>query len=205
VRAQLHELHERLHFTAVFVTHDQNEALALGDRLAIMRQGKIEQFDTPEHVFEEPATDYVAGFIGMSNRFDLDCRGGQWSLNGQAVTVDRNLPLPRDATSVGVRVRPDDLALAPSGTQVEADSATFPADVVDAEFGGRHIDVVISVSDTRLHARVPSARFDGWARRLAAGDKVLASFPISTALFFDESGARVAGHVSVVSPVAVGA
>ena len=47
VRAQIHELHERLRFTAVFVTHDQREALALGDRLAIMKAGRIEQFDTP--------------------------------------------------------------------------------------------------------------------------------------------------------------
>ena len=70
VRAQLHELHDRLGFTAVFVTHDQTEALALGDRLAIMRTGRIEQFGTPEQVFEEPATEYVAGFIGMSNRLD---------------------------------------------------------------------------------------------------------------------------------------
>ena len=68
MRAEIHELHGRLGFTAVFVTHDQSEALALGDRLAIMRHGRIEQYDTPEHVFERPATEYVAAFIGMSNR-----------------------------------------------------------------------------------------------------------------------------------------
>ena len=55
----------------MFVTHDQSEALALGDRLAIMRYGRIEQYDTPEHVFERPATEYVAAFIGMSNRLRL--------------------------------------------------------------------------------------------------------------------------------------
>ena len=52
----------------------------LGDRLAIMKAGRIEQFDTPEQVFEEPATEYVAGFIGMSNRLELERRDGDWSL-----------------------------------------------------------------------------------------------------------------------------
>src|SRR5205814_7645140 len=64
VRTEIHELHRRLHFTAVYVTHDQTEALALGDRLAIMRAGTVEQLATPDQVFEEPATEYVAGFIG---------------------------------------------------------------------------------------------------------------------------------------------
>ena len=75
VRTEIHELHGRLGFTAVYVTHDQSEALALGDRLAIMRTGRIEQLATPEEVYEEPATEYVAGFIGMSNRFRLHVTG----------------------------------------------------------------------------------------------------------------------------------
>ncbi len=59
VRTEIHELHQRLHFTAVYVTHDQTEALALGDRLAIMRAGAVEQLGAPEQIFEEPATEYV--------------------------------------------------------------------------------------------------------------------------------------------------
>ena len=75
VRIEIHELHTRLGFTAVFVTHDQSEALALGDRLAIMKQGKIEQYDTPEQVYEQPASEYVAAFIGISNRLLFDYNG----------------------------------------------------------------------------------------------------------------------------------
>ena len=111
VRTQIHELHARLRFTAVFVTHDQREALALGDRLAIMRAGQIEQFDTPEQVFEEPATEYVAGFIGMSNRLELQRQDGGWSLVGTPVTGE--LPVPGDRRSVAVRLRPDDVVLTP--------------------------------------------------------------------------------------------
>ena len=85
VRAQLHELHARLRFTAVFVTHDQSEALASADRVAIMRAGRFEQVGTPEHVFEEPATEYVAGFIGMSNRLPLIRDGSGWTHEGEPV------------------------------------------------------------------------------------------------------------------------
>ena len=82
VRTEIHELHSRLGFTAVYVTHDQSEALALGDRLAIMRTGRIEQLAPPEEVYEQPATEYVAGFIGMSNRLALDVTGDGVFHNG---------------------------------------------------------------------------------------------------------------------------
>src|SRR6185312_8418900 len=85
VRTEIHELHGRLGFTAVYVTHDQVEALALGDRLAIMRAGALEQLATPETIFEEPATDYVAGFIGMGNRLELERQDGRWAYAGQSV------------------------------------------------------------------------------------------------------------------------
>ncbi len=85
VRAEIHELHGRLGFTAVFVTHDQSEALALGDRLAIMRNGRIEQYDTPEGVFEHPATEYVAAFIGMSNRLVCERADNGWGCDGQVL------------------------------------------------------------------------------------------------------------------------
>ena len=203
VRAQIHELHERLHFTAVFVTHDQKEALALGDRLAIMKAGRIEQFDTPEQVFEEPATEYVAGFIGMSNRLELERRDGDWSLAGQ--TVHGELPVPRDHASVAVRLRPDDIVLAPVDQVFEGDTVAFPAEVVDSQFGGRQFDVVVTAGGHRLEAQVPSGRLGGWARKLAVGQPVTAGFATGTAIYFDGAGSRIAGHVPVEAPAAVGA
>jgi iron(III) transport system ATP-binding protein len=205
VRAQLHELHQRLQFTAVFVTHDQSEALALGDRLAIMRGGKLEQFDTPERVFEEPATDYVAGFIGMSNRFDLELRDGTAFLADHAVTIDGALPVRRRTAVVGIRLRPDDLVLAPAGSAGATGTVSFLAEVVDSEFGGRHVDVVIVVGKTRLHARVPSGPVGGWARTLEPGEAVTASFPLDGAIYFGADGRRLAGHVPAEAAVPVGA
>ncbi|MEV0219143.1 ABC transporter ATP-binding protein [Streptomyces sp. NPDC050704] len=212
VRAQLHELHARLGFTAVFVTHDQSEALALGDRLAIMKAGRIEQLDTPERVFEEPATEYVAGFIGMSNRLPLRRQGEGWVLAGQAdaddpsgtagatgqlgaasPTVADELPVPRSLGEVAARLRPDDLQLCPAEEKPPAHGVGLPAEVVDAQFGGRHMDVVVSIAGSRLHARAP-LNGKPWARGLARGQRVTAWFAKDTAIYFDADGVRTAAH-----------
>ena len=203
VRAQIHELHERLRFTAVFVTHDQREALALGDRLAIMKAGRIEQFDTPEQVFEEPATEYVAGFIGMSNRLQFERREHGWSLGD--FTANGELPVPRDCASVAVRLRPDDVVLAPVDQPLDGDVVSFPAEVVDSQFGGRHFDVVVTAGGHRLEVQVPSGRLGGWARKLSIGQPVTAGFATTTAIYFDGAGSRIAGHVPVEAPAAIGA
>jgi iron(III) transport system ATP-binding protein len=202
VRAQLHELHQRLRFSAVFVTHDQSEALALADRVAIMRAGRFEQVGTPEHVFEEPATEYVAGFIGMSNRLPLQRDGESWAFGSEQLTGE--LRLPGDPTSVVVRLRPDDLVLAPTEADCPAGAVCMRAKVIDSQFGGRHMDVVVEVADSRLHAKVPSTAFSGWARKLVLDQDVVAAFGPSTAVYYGEDDTRIAGHVELAAPVVVG-
>ncbi len=203
VRAQLHELHARLGFTAVFVTHDQSEALALGDRLAIMKSGRIEQLDTPERVFEGPATEYVAGFIGMSNRLPLRRQGTGWALacrpgtDGQApapgqAVVDE-LPVPRSQSEVTARLRPDDLQLCPVEEKPPPHGVGLAAEVVDAQFGGRHMDVVVTIADSRLHAQAPLTG-KPWARGLSRGQQVTAWFAKDAAIYYDADGVRTAAH-----------
>jgi iron(III) transport system ATP-binding protein len=103
---------------AVFVTHDQVEALAFGDRVAVMRAGRIEQLGTPEAVFTEPANHFVAGFIGEANFLVADSTG--------ATELGR---FDGDAVPAGaeVLVRPDDVVL---------DSTGLEAEVVAAEYRG---------------------------------------------------------------------
>jgi iron(III) transport system ATP-binding protein len=193
VRAQLHELHARLRFTAVFVTHDQSEALALGDRLAIMRSGVIEQLDTPENVFEEPSTDYVAGFIGMSNRVLLQRGPDGWMLGDRA--VGGSVPIPSGHHEVGVRFRPDDVGLAAGVEAVPAGSLTLAGKVADSQFGGIHMDVIASVGESRLHARVPTTSRADWARHLTQGQPVVVHVATESVIFYDVSGSRIAGRV----------
>src|SRR5215467_5242561 len=70
MQVELRQLQRRLGITAVFVTHDQEEALTLSDRVAVMRDGRLEQVGAPREIYERPASEFVAGFLGASNFFD---------------------------------------------------------------------------------------------------------------------------------------
>ena len=187
MRTEIHELHRRLEFTAVYVTHDQVEALALGDRLAVMRSGALEQLDTPQRTFERPATEYVAGFIGMVNRLMLERVDGAWMHDGAPVEGD----VPR---------RVDDLTLRTRGGR-RADPLPMPrlgrvrsgcVVLADNEFGGRHLDLVVEIGLVRLHSRMPTGPPGSWVRGLRIGESVNACINASTVAVFDSQGAAVA-------------
>ena len=78
LRAQLRDLLKQLGSTAILVTHDQEEAMAFADRVAVMRQGLIEQYDTPWQVYHQPASPYVAGFVGEGALIRAERRGDGW-------------------------------------------------------------------------------------------------------------------------------
>jgi len=109
VRAEVRQLLKRSQATAIFVTHDQEEALFIGDRVAVMNEGRIEQIGTPEIVFQRPATRFVAEFMGHS-----DFIRGRVTNNGLATPLGhlpQFLSLPT-GTQVDILVRPDDVTLA---------------------------------------------------------------------------------------------
>ncbi len=202
VRSEIHELHQRLHFTAVYVTHDQSEALALGDRLAIMRAGKIEQLGRPEEVFEEPATEYVAGFIGMENRLTLERQEGGWKHDNEPLKGELGFD-DRAFDSLTARARPEDLQLSKPGTAVEPDTLSFSAIVVDSEFGGRWMDVLLTVAGTRLHSRMPAGERGDWIRSLNAGEQVNAFFRTTDLTVFDQDGARIVAESAARKPESI--
>jgi multiple sugar transport system ATP-binding protein len=114
MRAELARLHDRLGVTTVYVTHDQVEAMTLGDRVAVLRDGTVQQCDTPEQLFERPANVFVAAFMGSPamNLVDSEVRDGQLHMAGLA------LPLPRAAAERGpviAGIRPTDLVAEPEG------------------------------------------------------------------------------------------
>jgi iron(III) transport system ATP-binding protein len=204
VRAQLHELHVRLRFSAVFVTHDQSEALALADRLAIMRLGRFEQVGSPEEVFEHPATEYVADFIGMSNRLVFEHLGDAWTFDTQPIPGAPAWPVGHP--HIVARLRPEDVQLAPPGATGRDGLVRLPAEVVDSQFGGRHMDVVVLAGGVRAAARVPAAAHGGWARHLGVGAPVTLEFDPAAAVFYDPAGLRVStDSVEAVAPTVASA
>ena len=107
MQVELRQLIKTLGLTSIFVTHDQEEALTMSDRIAVMRAGRIEQVASPDEIFDRPATAYVADFIGTSNFWAARAQNGRVSLpDGQTVTTDLDGP-------VQVMARPHNLRLAP--------------------------------------------------------------------------------------------
>ncbi len=108
MQVELRHLIKQLGMTAIFVTHDQEEAMTLSDRIAVMRAGRIEQLDRPEAIYDRPASAYVADFIGASNSWTAEAEAGAVRLpDGQTVRTTMTGP-------VRVMVRPHNIALSKS-------------------------------------------------------------------------------------------
>jgi putative spermidine/putrescine transport system ATP-binding protein len=161
VRAQLRDEIRRVQLevgtTTLFVTHDQEEALAVADRVGVMSAGRLEQLAPPAELYANPATPFVAEFVGLHNRVPAQASGSS------ARVLDTEVPLVRgsvDGAGVAM-VRPESVTveLAPDGN----------ATVVSVGFLGPISRVYVELPDgLQLMAQVPSSR----ARRLSPGDRV---------------------------------
>ncbi len=115
LREQIRVLQTRLKITTLFVTHDQEEALSMADRVCVMRAGHIEQVDTPSVLYAAPATPFVAEFVGTMNRIPGVVTDGRVSLLGTTVDVRTSMEAPdlarANGSVVDVLVRPEGLAV----------------------------------------------------------------------------------------------
>jgi sulfate transport system ATP-binding protein len=109
LRRWLHRLHEELGLSTVFVTHDQEEALELADRVAVMNRGRVEQIGTPDEIYQNPATPFVCEFIGKTNKVSLRGKGGAYLAGNLRLDADAKEGV-RDSAAVAY-IRPEHLAL----------------------------------------------------------------------------------------------
>ena len=113
MREEIRRIQREAGITTVFVTHDQEEALAVADRIGVMNKGKIEQIAAPQNLYQRPASEYVATFIGLTNRLPGASNGDEAVVFGQRVPL---LAGSAKGDSVAVLVRPENLMLALAGS-----------------------------------------------------------------------------------------
>lgn len=201
-RTQISELQCRLGVTTVYVTHDQTEAMTMGDRVVVMNDGRIEQVGTPKELYDRPATLFVAGFIGSPTMNLLPGTVETAPDGGIAVRVGRNLlPVPAgtrfDHDDVIVGIRPEDFELRGTGAAVQTngvdgadDEDRMTINVALVESVGSDVYVYGSPDgdeSTRLVARI------GKEHEPTAGQRLTLAAAADRVLFFDAATERLLG------------
>ncbi|ROH85984.1 sulfate/molybdate ABC transporter ATP-binding protein [Stagnimonas aquatica] len=160
LRRWLRELHDKTGVTTVFVTHDQEEALELADRVVVMNRGRIEQVGTTAEVYEQPATPFVFDFLGSVNRFRGEVQGGKLKINGLSLNTDSPL-----SGAVEIYVRPHDLRIVEDSSpgldaRVLSVQRTGPFVRAGAKLAhdGTRVDIELSHLDPLTAALVPGAQ-----------------------------------------------
>jgi multiple sugar transport system ATP-binding protein len=184
MRTELQRLQEDLGVTTVYVTHDQTEAMTMGDRIAILNGGRLQQVSTPLECYHEPANQFVAGFLGepSMNFFDVRFENGTLVGDGFEYPVGPDVGTSlRGRTDVVLGIRPEDIELAERASS------------------GHDFETTVDVVEPMGDENTVHLRFDEGAEtliatasgftRISAGDEVIARFPEDAIHVFDrESG-----------------
>ncbi|NNE07791.1 MAG: TOBE domain-containing protein, partial [Gemmatimonadetes bacterium] len=179
MRAEISALHKRLQITTIYVTHDQVEAMTMGERITVLNGGKIQQVDEPLNLYNMPTNRFVAEFIGSPpmNLMSLEKKDGAFQYAGHA------LPLTGEKGAPGSSAPPLDTVLAgirPEHVDVAVNGGGLPAKVVLVEpMGGETIVYLALEDDTRLVAKI-----DGM-RRFTLGETLTVTFDRQQIHWFD--------------------
>jgi iron(III) transport system ATP-binding protein len=205
MRSQIRDAHDQSGGTSVYVTHDQDEAITLSDRVVVIRAGSIEQVGTPRTIYTEPATRFVADFIGFENLLPAtvtETRGGLtgvklrsgpgqvWSGRVWSGPVWAGLGQgPPSGAEVVLAVRADDLQIGPLDGMNEAPSGTIPGVVRSRLYAGGRVEYAVNIGGTPVVVRVPESAGD----LLEAGRDAWVRFPADHTVLVADSRAGRAG------------
>ena len=141
MRSEIKKLHQKLQTTFIYVTHDQTEALTMGDRIVVLDKGKIQQADTPNEIYNNPKNKFVAGFIGQMNFIDVNVDDGKFNIEDKEFYTDKNI-----SGKVTIGIRAEKMISGYEAFEV-------PVDIVEMT-GGERI-VYFYLNGSKCMARVP--------------------------------------------------
>jgi ABC-type Fe3+/spermidine/putrescine transport system ATPase subunit len=151
LRDQIRSLHDRLGITAVYVTHDQREAMAISDRVAMMASGRLQQVGTPKELYLTPSRRSVAEFVGDANIVPVQKYDSDLGIAHLSDELSIKVPTPRQtadelaSSSIFLLVRPHDIQVRP-GSSLDAENA-FPATVKRVRFFGQRLEVTVALEE----------------------------------------------------------
>jgi spermidine/putrescine transport system ATP-binding protein len=184
MQIELKRIQTEVGITFIYVTHDQEEAMTMSDRIAVMRHGTIEQLGPPEELYERPTTAFVAGFLGVSNLLDgnVVARDGAWATVRLGNGAEVRAPADRvnGAASVRVGVRPEKLKVVPTaGDQgmTNGEDNCLQGTILDASYIGVSTQYLVETSDGhRVIVYAQNLETSGAAEALADGQRVQVSW-----------------------------
>jgi ABC-type Fe3+/spermidine/putrescine transport system ATPase subunit len=160
MRTEIRRLHEAFRITTVYVTHDQAEAMATSDRIAVMNGGRVEQVDAPYTIYARPKTRFVAGFIGRTNFLDGIQLNGQAMFDGFTVHTSRLENLNLTSGGVTISVRPQSLVMTAAKPAEISDRIYVQGQVTERTFLGEHWDYLFTGDGSKLALKVAARPTD---------------------------------------------
>jgi len=167
MRSELRRLQKDVGVTAIYVTHDQSEALALSDRIAVMRNGAIAQIGTPHEIYHQPANAFVATFVGRSNLLRGKLVGRDASDGSARIETTLGVVLCRASNfapggaATGALIRPEHVVLTAAAGSGEPILNRFRGRVVHSAFLGEAVERIVRIGDVEILARSLAAPHDG--------------------------------------------
>ncbi|MEV5410373.1 ABC transporter ATP-binding protein [Thermopolyspora sp. NPDC052614] len=174
LQAEIRRIHREVGSTFVFVTHDQEEAMNLSDRIALFNNGRIEQVGTPQQLYASPETLFTARFLGDSNVFELGqgAPGGSVVWDGETWGIDPATvsPHPGVRANSAIVVRPEDVEVAAGRDEVPSGANAVRATVRDVEYMGSYRTLLLSMGERGLPGRTRVSPLRG---DYAIGDRIV--------------------------------
>jgi putative spermidine/putrescine transport system ATP-binding protein len=193
LRKEIRSIQRQLGITTVYVTHDQEEALSLSDRVVVMSEGRIEQIGTPAEIYNFPATPFVASFVGTLNLIAgkvVEAATGRLSVEGQEVRAAKPITEARDGSTVTLALRPEAIELGEGGG-----SNRLRGTIEDVSFLGSIVRMRVRLPDSELSISLDTFN-DPHLNPPAIEETVTLSFPPEACLVI---GAGPAPEVDVVA------